>query len=456
MKIAVIGAGWYGCHVSRVLSEKGYDVTLYEKNADIFSGISSKFGVKLHAGSHYPRSSETRKGCHQGLEEFCANYPELINQYEYSLCGLGDVDADGKPPKVDVEQFRLASDEVSASRAIEPEKEGYEHLLYAMEVDECGIAVGEKLRKFFSKILEETNVRLICNFEIKELKKMSNGILIGDGQEFEMYDYVVNTTSYQALLPEDSAPPFGMEVVYQPCLGLNYEDLKPNSLLPFSFLVMDGWFPCLMPYDEQAPFDSASRNKYIVTHGKWTVMGSFSNLCDAQQLLSKLDDEFIENQVKPRCEADLERFWPEFAGRFRYEGWKGCVLAKLKTSSEFRTAVTFEANNVVHVIPGKISNIFDVGREVISLINQEQTLIHGQYSFVENGVLHNSLREISEHPGDDSRNTCNLQTYEDIQREMRLEQKVPNELQSKQNLRYLSSAQPWQKRRKAENERLPS
>ena len=40
MKIAIIGAGWYGCHLALVLKEEGHDVTVFEKNSEIFRGAS--------------------------------------------------------------------------------------------------------------------------------------------------------------------------------------------------------------------------------------------------------------------------------------------------------------------------------------------------------------------------------------------------------------------------------
>ena len=38
MKIAIIGAGWYGCHLTLFFQKLGYEVTLYEKNNKIFTG----------------------------------------------------------------------------------------------------------------------------------------------------------------------------------------------------------------------------------------------------------------------------------------------------------------------------------------------------------------------------------------------------------------------------------
>lgn len=76
MKIAIIGAGWYGCHLAICLIEHGHDIVIYEKNK-IFSGSSSKNQNRLHLGFHYPRSKKTRDLCKNGYEKFENKYTTI-------------------------------------------------------------------------------------------------------------------------------------------------------------------------------------------------------------------------------------------------------------------------------------------------------------------------------------------------------------------------------------------
>ena len=39
-KICIVGAGWYGCHLGYKLSKSGHNVSIFEKNTDIFQGSS--------------------------------------------------------------------------------------------------------------------------------------------------------------------------------------------------------------------------------------------------------------------------------------------------------------------------------------------------------------------------------------------------------------------------------
>jgi hypothetical protein len=408
MRLAIIGAGWYGCHLALELKKAGHDVALYEKNAAIFSQISGSFGIRLHSGTHYPRSPETRKNCAKNFHIFKERYPDLVVPHEYSVYGLGTKDANGNPSKVNEELFLKVSKETPSCKVIAPESAGYKELITAITVEEPSIAIGERLRTTFESYLKQEQVDLRCNFEVQKITPYNQGFTVsGNGKE-DYFDKVINTTSYQAFLPDHSDFPVDMEVVYQTCLSLVYKDKKPGSR-PFSFIVMDGWFPCMMPICDGNP-----SQHYILTHGKWTIMGSYNDPTTATKVLSELNDDWVEEQVKPHCEQEMNRFWPSFASRFEYVGWRGTVLAKLRTQLEFRSAITYEKKGIIQIFPGKVSNIFDVEHEVNALLKNENILESNGYRFVQDGVLQSSCAEITKKPSPTDQSTCDLQTLNEI------------------------------------------
>ena len=424
MQIFVIGGGWYGVAIALWLRKFGHDVSLFEKNPEICSETSGKYGIRLHAGQHYQRSLKTRESCRRGLEEFYEVYPELIVEHQYSIYGLGNKDADGLPPKVDQDTFASVCKEFRFKDEISPEEKGYTNLISAMDINEPSIVLGARLREAFKKHLKDAGVNVICNFEVKEFEKYNDKIGIRVNEELMTFDRIVNATSYHALLPQRPLP-FNMGVVYQPCLALVYKDRNPAKD-PISFIVMDGWFPCLMPYCDSVEEDKKFDGKYIMTHGKYTIMGSYKTASEANKVLTELNNEFIETWVKPNCEREMERFWPEFADRFVYMGeWKASTIPKIVTNREFRSAVTFASNevingvevNLIHIIPGKVSNVFDAAREVLSFIKKENIVTEGNYEYVKDGVLHESMSEITEKLEDEKRNTCMLQTYNQLKNE---------------------------------------
>jgi hypothetical protein len=439
MKIGIIGGGWSGCHLAICLAEKGHSVTIIERNTDIFQAVSGNFGIRLHKGPHYPRSLKTRERCRITHKKFCDRYPELVVPHEYSVYALGTVDANGNPPKVTKEQFTDVCFEDPTCRLVDLDEFGYTNLFMAADMEEPSVVVGSKLREIFREYLRKADVTIIFNFEVIKIKATTSDHMVLSGVQNRRrsdleFERVINASGYNpALLNSNIATgfPFRMETMYQPCLALVYTDTQPSSPMPFSFIVMDGWFPCIMPYveddagvpgltvsglpSEPAP---ATARKYILTHGSYTIMASCSNPEDAYGVLNSVTDEFIETRIRPLCEREINRFWPCFSTRFRYETWKGEVLCKLKTEKEFRGSVTYAGPyGVIHVIPGKISNVFDAEEETMVLLegNPDNLLIKNGYKFVKGGVMDLAGEEITELPhGDGINNTSALNTFAQV------------------------------------------
>lgn len=426
MKIGIMGAGWYGCHIALVLSKMGHTIEIFEKNDDIFKGVSGTFGIRLHKGPHYPRSTATRGSCQESFKEFYDTYPDLVVQHAYSIYGLGKKDALGCSSKVNVEQFRQVCHESSDVQELKLELSEYKELELAVQLEEPSIVLGNRLREAFRKKLMDANIHFFCNLAVREMKRHDAQTIIvtADGYE-HLFDKVINTTGYQACIPPSIKQkfPIDLEAIYQPCLALCYEDLKPLAK-PISFIVMDGWFPCLMPYIDQEPF----RNNYILTHGNYTIMGSYDNPQKAYSVLNELTDDFVVSKVKVNAEREMCRFWPAFDGRFNYVGWKGTVLVKLKTKTEFRSAVTFEYDDIIYAIPGKVSNIFNAARETCALIENQPCFSENGIRFAQKGMLDIARDEIQEKPALGEPNTCTLNTYAELKTESSESKETSDEL----------------------------
>ncbi len=420
-KIAIIGAGIYGCQIALTLKEQGFEVILYEKNEMILSEISGNFGIRLHEGLHYPRSSKTRKSCLRGRQEFEATYPELVNNHDHSLYGLSNIDATNSPSKVTPEQFKKLASESSDFKIVEDVSEfGYTNLTTAIDTKEPTLVLGAKLRKGFNLHLQNKKIDLRLSTKITRIDRVENGqfLIITDKGEEAVFDEVVNATSYKQFLPEDPLP-FNMRIVYQACTALVYEDLQEKERgKARPFIIMDGWFPCFMPYDDSENIDSNKNSTYIVTHGSYTIIGTRDTEKETSEFLEKtLEDQAREKEVRENSENHLCEFWPAFKERFKYTKWIGTVLAKIVSDTEFRSAITFKAKNgMIYVIPGKLNNIFDIAREVTHLISKmasdQSILSESGFQYVQGGLLDEGHDEILKKPEDISRNTCFLQTKE--------------------------------------------
>lgn len=99
MKVRVLGAGFYGCHIARSLLAEGHDVEVWEKASRIFAGASGNIPARVHLGApHYPRSLATQVACTAHRAEFMAEYGHLtrpvpVNIYavakDHSLIDFG-------------------------------------------------------------------------------------------------------------------------------------------------------------------------------------------------------------------------------------------------------------------------------------------------------------------------------------------------------------------------------
>jgi len=86
-RIAIIGAGWFGCYLGLVLKKK-YEVKIFEKRNKIFLGASGNNQNRLHQGFHYPRSYLTIKESKIGFKKFIDTFPFLtkkINKNYYLI-----------------------------------------------------------------------------------------------------------------------------------------------------------------------------------------------------------------------------------------------------------------------------------------------------------------------------------------------------------------------------------
>ena len=79
MKIAIIGAGIYGCHLALCLKNQGNSIDVYDMSSDLFSGASTHNSFRIHKGYHYPRSGKTREMCKLDEVEFLKYYSHLTS-----------------------------------------------------------------------------------------------------------------------------------------------------------------------------------------------------------------------------------------------------------------------------------------------------------------------------------------------------------------------------------------
>ena len=69
LKIAIIGAGFFGTTAAAILSRK-YQIDLYENSSKILNGASRCNQFRFHLGFHYPNSTLTVKEIKRSKNDF--------------------------------------------------------------------------------------------------------------------------------------------------------------------------------------------------------------------------------------------------------------------------------------------------------------------------------------------------------------------------------------------------
>jgi hypothetical protein len=450
--VVVIGGGWYGCRTALHLANEGYKVTLIEKGNDLFpeGSLSRNGGQRLHFGPHYGRCLPTRINCHEGAAEFKQRHPTLLQQNFVSLYALGTKDTNDQPSKIDEKQFENVTKENSylagcdySKIQINPEQYGLQNVVSAVNLDEPTITSTDEVVKTYKKLLQEAGVNIVYNFEVKELNENEKGVAISNGQQVEEFNYAVNATSYKALTSPDKALPYNMELVYQVVVSFNYKLKNPTGNPTkdrFSFTVIDGWFPCLMP--------KGNDGLHMLTNGKFSILASCATPAEAEAIRANLtavripanltpeqvekflettNNQYLQAEIEPRCRKEMIKFWPGseseqipgFKDLFEFTGQ--CVtdvICKPRTKTEYRSAMAIKRANgkIIDIIPGKINDIFQIAREVGELVKSGKNLVQdGDFQFIEHGTLYKAKEVLADKPEkDDLHNTGNLQTLRDL------------------------------------------
>lgn len=367
-KVNIIGAGWNGLVIAKMLADAGYEVTVYEKNSDILSGISGKFGTRQHSGAHYPRSKITKAHCQQAIPEFNEYFEKYLDKilldYGQSIYAYNATDTNNDEAKISQEEF------IKVCRSLLGQEIDAETLKVNAEsvfnLKEKFFPLGEALRELWHNIIEDTpNLTVKTNCEVDSITELREKCIVKMlNNETDKCDYVVNATAFQDLLP--SQLPDNIEVIYQPTLAFLYEAKDPNLNLS-SVTFMDGANPAFMPYH-----DGSGKNKILVTHCTHGILSTYKTISDANTLLANITDKELK-ELRKKFEHDLHSLYPAFdEENFSYLGPLTAINTKMVSDMDYRSTTVVKAGRLSYVIPGKIGDSVLAGKELLELISNKQ------------------------------------------------------------------------------------
>ncbi|MCG9666191.1 FAD-binding oxidoreductase [Vibrio mediterranei] len=342
MKIAIIGAGWYGCHLAQVFLQKGYEIRIFEKSTQTISGASKRNQNRLHLGFHYPRDHETRTQSKVGYEWFIEHYGSLTREIDNNFYAVPNTDS-----TIDFETYKLIMDgtklEYRAHEKKYIEKHyGFENMQGYIECDER-VVRNDLASRYFNDILSKhivfnTYVDLNDNAVCEALR--------------ENYDFIINCTWGATGQLED------LNYFFEPCIYFYYRSKKDEQI---ALTIMDGEFYSLYPYYEDI---------YTLTSVKHTPIGQYTEINKALVALNKAkrDDSFVYDK-RVTFEKEFSKYYPEFLQDFIFDSVEFSMKTKVVSSTDYRGCFVKNEKNIITVFSGKIDTLHIAELEVMKLIS---------------------------------------------------------------------------------------
>jgi hypothetical protein len=335
-RLAVIGAGWYGCHIASSLNALGFDATVFEKDSRPLHGSSGNNQFRLHLGFHYPRHYGTRMQSRNGFMRFIERYPLLSTPVEQNIYAVPRDDS-----LIDYLTYRLimtsSGIEFSEIESAPVEIAGVEGMFM---VGERVLQIG-RARKYF---LDRLGTRLNLNVPVEAIEERDDCIYVNGSR----FDFVVDAT-----WGHFSAPP--MRVFYEPTLLLYYQ---AKQHFPAVTLV-DGPLCSVYPTENPDVFTLSS-----VPH---TPLGSFPSASEAAQFQRSISNELVTSR-RAEMERQISKYIPAFQDIFTYAGPQLAIKTKPIGNHDDRSCYVNMRGRVLSVMSGKIDTIFFATERILFLL----------------------------------------------------------------------------------------
>jgi hypothetical protein len=284
-RVAVIGAGVFGCNVAIAIANAGYHVVLLERLPDIILGASKNNTNRVHQGFHYPRDMQTAIECRDNYKRFEMEFGDaLLGNYPNIYCIAEEKSLTSK------EAFIKFCDVLGLSYSV------IDLNCLSVKIDGCCLGIfchetildSDILRNILrSKIMNNKRVTLLCNTEVAAIRNCSHQYelsFLSETLPKQLFDAVVNC-SYASI--NTLTEQLGHEVCEEqyeytvvPIISL---DMQPTSIT-----IMDGPFMTLFPYGKT--------KKFLLYHVDYSVIKT--------EITKTLNRDWLEPHKSPLSSID--------------------------------------------------------------------------------------------------------------------------------------------------------
>lgn len=323
MKICIIGGGWVGCHLAHKLMDN-HQITLYEKNNELFNETSYRNQNRLHHGFHYARNFKTRNLCKETFPLFMNDYGFLTKEVKNNLYCV-PIDKSNIDYKTYLDIFRDFH-----HYPIQTKLNGIEGCIetYERYID------FDYAKKFFNEKLK--NIIIHKKIKYGELTKLS-----------KKFDLVINATNNEM---KDKSINNGF---YESTISLLYK--KINDIDFGSLTMVDGKLFSIYPYQDDI---------YTLTDVEHTP---FKKLKILNNKKYSINDETIQKKKK-LMEEKVQQYFPNFLKCFTYHSYFMSIKSKIKNTSDERYPIITKNGNILNCFTGKIQGFYVIEDYIKNLI----------------------------------------------------------------------------------------
>ena len=336
MKVAVIGAGWMGAHISNVLNTKGYDVKIFESKKKIFLGMSGHNTNRLHMGYHYPRSLITRMQSIDGFKKFVKEYPNLYKKIPNNYIAIAK-----KGSHVNFNNYKKIM--ISSGLKIKETKEMNNQLINIEGIIKSseGLILHEKAAEFFLKKIKKI---LKLNKTPKKIVLKNSSIYLDNIR----YDWVIDCTALQ--WRKNNL----FNISFEPRITHVYK----SNLKNFALMIMDGNFFNIFPL---------KNNLYTLGTPKYSKFKKFKNINKAKLFYKKIINKEVIKRKK-LSEDIIANFYPNYKKIFKYVGYYKSITTLFNSKKDSRPTLVKKEKKLITVLGGKIDTIFEAERKILEIL----------------------------------------------------------------------------------------
>jgi hypothetical protein len=320
MKVAIVGAGWTGCHLALALRDE-HDITIFDPSP--FEGASLLNQNRLHMGYHYARNHATRELCQSTFDAFMRDYGFLTEPVENNLYAVPNEESllDARTIEAIFPPLSWPHEEIEA-----PFLQRTEMVWRTPERYICPL----KAKDYMAEQLKD----MLC---IERIEAQGLPALQQD------YSLIIDCTNNSLLRP-------GCNEYFEAVAMFIYNVVKP---LPFGALTyIDG------PLFSFFPFHHGTISLSHVTH---SVLHSSVRPITPGEIVQ--DDKARRNAEEHAC-----LYWPGFLEHLAFSKSVVSMKSKRSNASAYRAPLFKQNDNVLSCFTGKIQGIYLVeakAREVL-------------------------------------------------------------------------------------------